>query len=202
MQGTHMIGVTLQTQWGAIVIELHTQQAPLSSQVFLRWVDDGSFGRAGMFYRTVRSRENDHGSPPIDVIQGGLVDLPELVAGVEHEPTSQSGLRHLDGTVSLARGVAGSATGAAFFICIGDQPALDAGGRRQHDGLGFAAFARVSEGMGVVRQIHREPTSSVAPNAYQQGQRLQDPVRIQRAIRHVWRHSPTSDPSPQGTKHV
>jgi peptidyl-prolyl cis-trans isomerase A (cyclophilin A) len=66
-----------------------------------------------------------------------------------------TGLRHLDGTLSMARIAPGTA-GSAFFICIGDQPDLDFGGRRNPDGQGFAAFGRVAEGMDVVRAIFKK----------------------------------------------
>ena len=53
----------------------------------------------------------------------------------------------------MARGAPGTATGE-FFICIGDQPELDFGGRRHPDGQGFAAFGQVVQGMDVVRALH------------------------------------------------
>ena len=89
---------------------------------------------------------------------------------------------HLDGTVSLARGAVGSATGAAFFICVGPQPVLDAGGTWNSDGQGFAAFAQVVEGMEVVRRIHDLPTSTLGED-YVRGQMLDPPLRIERASR-------------------
>ena len=61
-----------------------------------------------------------------------------------------------------------------FFICLGDQPELDFGGRRNPDGQGFAVFGRVVKGMEVVRKIHESPV---------EGQLLKSPVRIQRVIR-------------------
>ena len=42
-----------------------------------------------------------------------------------------------------------------LFICIGDQPELDFGGKRNPDGQGFAAFGRVLRGLDIVRQIQR-----------------------------------------------
>ncbi len=61
-----------------------------------------------------------------------------------------------------------------FFICIGDQPELDFGGRRNPDGQGFAAFGRVTVGMDVVRRIQAAPAD---------GQALAPPVVIRRARR-------------------
>jgi peptidyl-prolyl cis-trans isomerase A (cyclophilin A) len=62
----------------------------------------------------------------------------------------------------------------SFSICIGDQPELDFGGKRNPDGQGFAAFGKVVKGMDVVRKIH----ASLA-----EGQKLTPPIRIQRAVR-------------------
>jgi peptidyl-prolyl cis-trans isomerase A (cyclophilin A) len=78
---------------------------------------------------------------------------PPPLPPIAHETTQQTGLRHLDGTVSMARAQPGTAT-AEFFVCIGAQPALDFGGGRNPDGQGFAAFGRVVEGMDVVRALH------------------------------------------------
>ena len=63
------------------------------------------------------------------------------------------------GTVSTARDGSETAT-SDFFLCVGDQPELDFGGKRNPDGQGFAAFGRVTKGMEVVKKIqaaaHRE----------------------------------------------
>ena len=61
-----------------------------------------------------------------------------------------------------------------FFICVGDQPELDFGGRRNPDGQGFAAFGIVTKGMDVVKKIHESP---------QEGQSLKPKIKIQRAVR-------------------
>ena len=47
-----------------------------------------------------------------------------------------------------------------FFICIGDQPSLDFGGKRNPDGQGFAAFGRVTKGMDIVRKIQAQPSDA------------------------------------------
>jgi peptidyl-prolyl cis-trans isomerase A (cyclophilin A) len=176
-------GILLETSLGSIEITLFVAKAPASARAVLALVDDGSFAREGTLYRAVRSDENDHGQPRIDVIQGGLLHPPSSLAAIEHETTEHSGLLHLNGTVSLARGEAGTATGAAFFICVGDQPALDFGGGRKSDGLGFAAFGRVTKGIDVVRRIHRLPTRTDADNPYLRGQMLDPAVRISSAHR-------------------
>lgn len=170
-----MTRVEVCTAAGAIVIELDLDRAPHSAGQFLQFVQQGRF-TGGRFWRAVRT-DNDRGTPPIQVLQAAAAD--DLAAGitpVPHEPTSHSGLRHEDGTLSLARAEPGTASAAAFFICIGTQPGLDAGALRNADGLGFAAFGRVVHGMDIVRAIHSGATTDDAPVEYIRGQLLARPV--------------------------
>ena len=76
----------------------------------------------------------------------------DTIPTIIHETTEKTGILHADGVISMARMDPGSAS-TEFFICIGDQPSLDYGGKRNPDGQGFAAFGRVVEGMEVVRSI-------------------------------------------------
>lgn len=168
--------VVLVTEKGEIEIELYPEEAPVTVANFLRYVDEGIFeprdGKGGAtFYRVVRS-DNQLGHPvPIEVVQGGLsIDEldPRRLPPIRHESTEKTGLKHLDGTFSMARMAPGTAS-SEFFICVGDQPELDFGGRRNSDGQGFAAFGRVVRGMDVVRAIQKLPD-------HEQG--LIDPVAI------------------------
>jgi peptidyl-prolyl cis-trans isomerase A (cyclophilin A) len=111
----------------------------------------------------------------IDVIQAGADPAREAESfpAIALERTSVTGVHHLDGAISMARDGPDSAT-SDFFVCVGDQPELDFGGRRNPDGQGFAAFGRVVEGMDVVRRIHSSPAG---------GQTLEPPIRIVRATR-------------------
>jgi len=111
----------------------------------------------------------------IEVIQGGTDgNAAKRLPSIAHETTQQTGLRHGNGTLSMARAGVGSAAGE-FFIVIGNQPELDFGGTRNADGQGFAAFGRVVQGMDVVRKIQRLPADSVPP------QRLRTRVTIKTA---------------------
>jgi peptidyl-prolyl cis-trans isomerase A (cyclophilin A) len=163
------------TPLGQIKITL-SPNAPLSSNDFLTYVTLG-FWNQGTFLRTVRP-DNDHGHPQISVLQAAIANPDNAWSPVPHEPTNKTGLRHEDGTVSLTRGAPGTGSGAEIFICIGPQPALDYGGLRNPDGQGFAAFAQVTAGMDVVRQIWRRPATAPSPDAYTAGQILTDPVTI------------------------
>jgi peptidyl-prolyl cis-trans isomerase A (cyclophilin A) len=112
------------------------------------------------------------------LIQGGILGDPKrLLPPVEHEPTTRTGLSHVDGTISLARYAPGTAT-AEFFITIGDAKFLDANPAMAGDNQGFAAFGRVVEGMDVVRAILAAPTSPTKGEGVMKGQMLDDAVRI------------------------
>lgn len=173
--------VALDTSAGRIVIEADVEHAPVSAANFLAYVDKGLYA-AGSFYRVVRP-DNDRNPATITVIQGGVGgedEKPPPLPPVAHETTRFSGLRHLDGTVSLARDAPG--TGASeFFIVIGDAPALDFGGARNPDGQGFAAFGRVVQGMDVVRAINA--MKAAQGDGYVKGQILDPPVAITGARR-------------------
>jgi len=172
--------VKLVTPFGPILIVCDTTRAPLSSAGFLACVAAHGYN-GGSFTRVVRP-ENDHGHPVISVVQGaaraGITAPP-----IAHESTRQTGLKHLNGTVSLPRDSVGTATGAEIFICVGNQPALDFGARRNKDGQGFAAFGQVTSGMDIVRRIWAMDASAPSADAYTQGQMLRTPVPILSAAR-------------------
>lgn len=172
--------VELSTQYGDIVVEVYPDKAPQSAGDFLRYIERGFFEDAG-FYRVVRPG-NDNGTPIISVIQGGVLEGGEALSPVVHEPTSQTGLAHVDGALSLARGDVGTGSAAAFFICIGAQPSLNEGGMRNPDGAGFAVFGQVVEGMDVVRTIHALEADAAVDDAYVHGQILEQPVLFKAAV--------------------
>ncbi len=168
------VAVRLETALGDIDLEIDVAHAPLSAANFLRYVDAGRYD-GGRFHRTVRPDTETRPDVPIEVVQAGVA--PEREAGdfppVPLERTRDTGLRHLAGTLSMARGAPDSAT-SDFFICLNDLPTLDFGGARNGDGQGFAAFGRVTGGLDVVRRIQAAPAS---------GQSLTPPVAILRAVR-------------------
>ena len=178
---TDEVKVVLETSAGAIEVEVFPRAAPISACDFLSYVDAQLYDGA-TFYRVVRP-DNDRGQPNIEVIQGGVAQDAQPKPPVAHETTSQTGLRHKDGTLSLARGAVGTGSAAAFFIVIGEQPSLDFGGTRNPDRQGFAAFGRVVRGMDVVRRIQAMPADAPVEDAYVQGQILREPVVIERAKR-------------------
>jgi peptidyl-prolyl cis-trans isomerase A (cyclophilin A) len=172
--GSGSARVQIRTDRGDIVVEVDAARAPRTAANFLRYVD-GGFYDGGRFHRTVRL-SNQPGKPvKIEVVQAGANPAREHEGfpPIALERTSVTGLRHLDGVVSMARDGPDTAT-SDFFVCIGDQPSLDYGGRRNPDGQGFAAFGRVVEGMDVVRSIQAAPSD---------GQALTPPVMIRSARR-------------------
>jgi peptidyl-prolyl cis-trans isomerase A (cyclophilin A) len=161
--------VVIETELGAIEVQLEAEKAPNTVHNFLTYVKNKAYS-GGLFHRTVRMDNQPQSPVKIEVIQAGASPEFQLKAPpIALERTSVTGVKHLDGVISMARSTPDSAT-SDFFICIGDQPELDFGGKRNPDGQGFAAFGRVLKGMDVVRKIQ------MAPN---EGQKLTPPVKIQ-----------------------
>ena len=150
--------VEILTDQGRIAVEIFEQDAPVTAGNFLRYVDEGRFEGA-TFYRVVTMQNQPNNEVKIEVIQGGLSfsgEHPNNLPPIRHETTEETGILHKNGVISMARVGPGTAAGE-IFICVGDQPELDFGGKRNPDGQGFAAFGRVVEGMEVVRTIQQLP---------------------------------------------
>jgi len=173
-----VVNVRLDTDAGTIILALDYGHAPITSANFLRYVDekrlDGTF-----FYRAAPTP----GAPGRGLIQGGVHRVyTRMLPGIAHEPTSRTGLRHVDGTVSMARLAPGTAAGD-FFITVGPMPQMNSSGGSGDKAAGFAAFGRVTGGMDVVRTILAAPTIPNAGRGALRGQMIAKPVRIVRARR-------------------
>lgn len=161
--------VEIKTDFGPIVIALETKRAPITANNFLRYVDAHKFDGT-LFYRAARGK-ND---PQRGLIQGGIDnDLTRSFFPIKHEPTTVTGLQHVDGTVSMARNKPGSAMGN-FFITFGASPGLDAKG----DYPGYAAFGHVVSGMDVAHRILAMPTYPGGLSLATMGQTIRKPVKI------------------------
>jgi len=162
--------VEMKTERGVITMEIDTLKAPVTGKNFLMHVKKGTYKDA-VFYRVVRLDNQPNNDVKIEVIQGGLFDDKQIdqISPISHETTEVTGIKHRDGTLSMARNAPGSAS-TEFFICVGDQPELDYGGKRNPDGQGFAAFGNVVSGMDVVRKIQQGKDTT---------QYLVDPVKIE-----------------------
>jgi peptidyl-prolyl cis-trans isomerase A (cyclophilin A) len=141
------------TTLGQITVELYPKNAPITVANFLNYVDAHLYDSSS-FFRSVTMSNQPKDSVKIEVIQGGNVDSLKQLPPIQLETTTQTGLLHQNGTISMARSTPNSAT-SSFFICINDQPSLDFGGRRNKDGQGFAAFGKVTSGMDVVKKIQQ-----------------------------------------------
>ena len=166
--------VLLSTSAGDIIVELYPDQAPITTENFLKYVDQ-DLSSSASFYRVVTMENQPNNDIKIEVIQGGLnlLDSTLSFGPIAHETAEKTGLEHGHGTLSMARNKPGTAT-SAFFICINNQPPLDYGGLRNPDGQGFSAFGQVIKGMEVVLTIQQLPANN---------QILQQPVRILAAKR-------------------
>ncbi|KTT71415.1 peptidylprolyl isomerase [Sphingomonas endophytica] len=164
--------VILTTEAGQIVIGVDTKAAPVTAGNFLKYVD-GKKLDGTPFYRAVKVADG------YGLVQFGTRNDPKrTLPAIRHEPTTQTGLSHTDGAISMAMATPGTAAGD-FFVVVGDLPSMDA-----KDGQpGFAAFGRVLEGMDVIRSILAAPTSPTLGEGAMKGQMLSPVIRITTARR-------------------
>ena len=148
----------MQTDLGEIELEIDGAHAPVTAANFLKYVDAGLYD-GGRFHRTVRPDNQREKPVKIAVIQGaanadreGEVLSGRFRSSARTRPAWRTGTARSRWPVT----VRDTATDE-FFICVGDQPELDFGGKRNPDGQGFAAFGRVVRGMDVVRRIQESP---------------------------------------------
>ena len=170
-----LVPVAIDTSMGRIVVAIDRTHAPITAANFLHYVDTHRYD-GEIFYRAMRY--GDSGG----MIQGGIKsDGRKLFKPIAHESTATTGLKHVAGTISMARLAPGTAT-ADFFILTTDIPGFDAGAPGG-DPDGFAAFGHVVEGMDVVKRIFAAPTSPTKGEGVMKGQMLEPPVKILKATR-------------------
>ena len=168
--------VLIETTMGDITVSIETERAPVTAANFLRYVDEDRFDGTH-FYRAMHL---DWGEPPNGLLQGGTqMDPDRVLSPIAHEPTSQTGLSHTNGALSMARYDPGTATGD-FSIMIKDQTGLDADPTSSDPNrqLGFAVFGYVVDGMDVVQAIHALPPDPEKGEGWMKGQLLAEPVEI------------------------
>jgi len=172
--------VIFETEKGAIEVEVDAAHAPVTAANFLKYVD-GRFYDGGTINRAVRPDNTVRHDVEIQVIQfqTDRARRREEFPPIPLERTSVTGLKHVDGAVSMARSGPDTATGS-FSIVIGNQPEMDFGGRRNADGQGFAVFGRVVRGMDVVKAIQASPTGARGPYG---AESLDPPIKILKAYR-------------------
>jgi peptidyl-prolyl cis-trans isomerase A (cyclophilin A) len=158
------------TEQGPVVIVVHSGKAPATAANFLKYVDQKRLDGTA-FYRGV-------GAADYGFVQGGTQNDPKrILPPIAHEPTSQTGLVHDEGALSMARYAPGSATGD-FFVVLGRMPSMDAHPDAPGDNQGFAVFAHVVEGLDVIKAILIAPKSPTKGEGVMKGQMLETPVKI------------------------
>jgi len=162
--------VLIKTEYGDIELELYPGKAPATVAAFLTNLDAGIFNKSS-FYRVIKN-DNVPAEYNSGLIQGGIFKTDpsrqSQIQKIPHESPRQTGLSHVSGTISMARTTPGSAT-SEFFICIGDQLQFDSSSGGNYDGLGYAAFGKVVEGMKVAREIQNKRSN---------GESFETPVKI------------------------
>ena len=167
------IRVKLVTSAGNITLALDARRAPKTVANFMLYVDDGRL-EGTEFNRTARRASN----PKLGFVQGGIgTDARRILPALPLEPTSRTGIRHLDGAISMAHGADPNSANGNFSIMVGDNPSLDA----RPNTPGFAAFGKVIAGMDVVHRMLAMPSGG--GRGVMRGQMILKPVRILRAER-------------------
>jgi len=168
--------VVFETELGNITMEIDVVKAPITGQNFLKYVD-GKFYDGGVVSRSVRPDNTVRKDVEIQVIQfqSDAARRREMFPSIPMESTTTTGLKHLNGTLSMARSGPDTAT-SSFSIVINDQPEMDFGGKRNADGQGFAVFGKVVDGMDVVKKIQASPTAAGT-------ERLDPAIKVLKAYR-------------------
>jgi peptidyl-prolyl cis-trans isomerase A (cyclophilin A) len=162
------VQVTLTTSEGPIILLLEKDKAPITTANFLHYVDTKRFDGI-TFYRTVKVADG------FGLVQAGIAQDPKKAfPPIKHEPTTQTGLSHIDGAISMAMNAPGTAQGD-FFIMVGASPSMDATVTQP----GYAVFGRVVQGMDIARKILDAATDPNKGKANgMAGQMIAAPIRI------------------------
>jgi peptidyl-prolyl cis-trans isomerase A (cyclophilin A) len=174
------VAVVFETELGNITMAIDVGHAPITGANFLKYVD-GGFYDGGVVNRAVRPDNTTRHDVEIQVIQFQInpTRRRDQFPPIPMERTNLTGLKHVNGALSMARSGPDTAT-ASFSIPIGDQPEMDFGGKRNADGQGFAVFGLVAGGMDVVKKIQASHTG--ATGAYGT-ETLDPPIKVIKASR-------------------
>ncbi|MDJ0277513.1 peptidylprolyl isomerase [Sphingomonas sp. 2R-10] len=178
------VRVRFDTSVGPVIVALNMKRAPATSRNFLAYVDDGRFDGTD-FYRSARRKAD----PRLGFVQGGIrTDARRILPPFPHERTDRTGVKHVDGAISMARRPEPNSAGGNFVLLVGAMPSMDAKG----DFAGYAAFGRIVGGMDTVKRILAKATGGGSDAM--KGQMILDPVRILRARRLDGKPQPTGRP--------
>lgn len=146
--------VKLTTSYGDIVLELDQENAPISTENFLSYVESGFYNET-IFHRVISGF----------MIQGGghLEDMTPKDADLEPITNeANNGLRNDRGTVAMARTAYPHSATSQFFINHKDNDFLNFRTNQVEEGWGYAVFGKVTEGMDVVDKIASVQTTAVS----------------------------------------
>jgi len=133
--------VVMQTSMGDMEIELYKDEAPISVQNFLWYVDNGFYDGL-IFHRIIDGF----------MIQGGgfTPDMKKKAGNPAIENEATNGVSNDEYTISMARTGAPHSATSQFFINNKDNPGLD---YVNEDRYGYCVFGKVIEGQKVVDEI-------------------------------------------------
>jgi cyclophilin family peptidyl-prolyl cis-trans isomerase len=154
-QGEKMTKVKLNTSYGAIVIELDSENAPITTENFLSYVDSGFYDET-IFHRVISNF----------MIQGGGHNEDMSAKDNKLDPIqneANNGLKNDRGTIAMARTANPHSASSQFFINHVDNDFLNFRTNQVDEGWGYAVFGKVVEGLDVVDQIAATQTTSVPP---------------------------------------
>ena len=147
--------VEIDTNMGAIVIELNEEKAPKTVENFLNYVKSGHYDGT-IFHRIIDGF----------MIQGGGMDanMNEKTSGKPIENEADNGLKNEVGTLAMARTNDPHSATSQFFINVNDNGFLNHTGKNPQ-GWGYAVFGKVTSGMDVVEKMRGVPTGRFGMHA-------------------------------------
>ena len=144
--------ITLQTNYGPIIIELDFDNTPKTAANFLEYAKNGFYENT-IFHRVISGFMIQGGGFTQDMAQ------KETLAPIENEADKAQPNKR--GTLAMARTNNPHSATAQFFINVVDNNFLNYRSKNT-DGWGYCVFGKVIEGMDVVDKIKAVATTSKA----------------------------------------
>lgn len=147
--------VELETNMGAIIIELNEEKAPKTVENFLNYVKSGQYDGT-IFHRIIDGF----------MIQGGGMDaeMNEKPTNAPIENEADNGLKNDKGTIAMARTQDPHSATSQFFINVKDNDFLNHSGKNMQ-GWGYTVFGKVTSGMDVIEKMRSVPTGRFGMHA-------------------------------------
>ena len=147
--------VELDTNMGAIVIELNEEKAPKTVENFLNYVKSGQYDGT-IFHRIIDGF----------MIQGGGMDaeMNEKPTNAPIENEADNGLKNDKGTIAMARTQDPHSATSQFFVNVKDNDFLNHSGKNMQ-GWGYTVFGKVTSGMDVIEKMRGVPTGRFGMHA-------------------------------------